>query len=225
MQIFLSRGGKKIGPYSLEQINHQLAIGELSAVDLGWSESSPGWKPIVSFTGIIVPGGASSTPVSINIATPMTWGLPEYAGFWIRAGALAIDLFVLSIFALTIATIFRRSPAEAMTPSAAGAILQALVLLLYMPALWASRMQATVGQRICRLRLVDGPTGSRVSLGRGFLRLGGMFISGLLLGIGFFMAAFTERKRALHDMIADTCIVKDSPVDRWLTAARHNLGE
>lgn len=84
-------------------------------------------------------------------------------------------------------------------------------------------MQATVGQRVCRLRLVDGPTGSRISLGRGFLRLGAMYISGLLLGIGFFMAAFTERKRALHDMIVDTCVVKDSPVDRWLTAARQNL--
>jgi uncharacterized RDD family membrane protein YckC len=42
-----------------------------------------------------------------------------------------------------------------------------------------------------------------------------MMLSGLIFGIGFIMIAFTERKRGLHDMIADTCVVKDSPVDRW----------
>jgi uncharacterized RDD family membrane protein YckC len=223
MQIFLSRGGKKIGPYSLEQINHQLAVGDLSAVDLGWSESSPGWKPIVSFTGVIMPGGASSTPASLHIATPITWGLPKYAGFWIRAVALGIDVIVLTIFGLCIASILHPSAAGFATPSALGAFSQALLLLLYMPVLWASRMQATIGQRVCRLRVVDGITGSHISAGRGLLRVGGMLLSGLFLGLGFFMAAFTERKRALHDIIADTCVVKDSAVDRWLSAARTNL--
>jgi uncharacterized RDD family membrane protein YckC len=34
------------------------------------------------------------------------------------------------------------------------------------------------------------------------------FISALILGIGFLMVAFTERKRGLHDMIAGTLVVK-----------------
>jgi uncharacterized RDD family membrane protein YckC len=32
-------------------------------------------------------------------------------------------------------------------------------------------------------------------------------MSAILLGIGFLMAAFTRKKQALHDMIADTLVV------------------
>lgn len=65
--------------------------------------------------------------------------------------------------------------------------------------------------------------GERISFGRGVVRVIGMMLSGLILGIGYFMAAFTERKRALHDMMADTCVVKDSSVGRWFNEARTNL--
>jgi uncharacterized RDD family membrane protein YckC len=34
------------------------------------------------------------------------------------------------------------------------------------------------------------------------------FISALILGIGFLMVAFTDRKRGLHDMIAGTLVIK-----------------
>ena len=133
MQIYISRGGKRIGPYSLEEINHQLASGELTPADLGWSETSPGWKPIVSFTGVIMPGGASSTAVSLNIATPMTWGLPEYAGFWIRVAAFLIDIVILTIFGLVIASIFKHSPNEWLIPSLPGVLLQFLLFVIYSP--------------------------------------------------------------------------------------------
>ena len=33
----------------------------------------------------------------------------------------------------------------------------------------------------------------------------------LFLGIGFLMAAFTDRKQAMHDMIADTLVVSRRP--------------
>ena len=35
------------------------------------------------------------------------------------------------------------------------------------------------------------------------------YLSALILGIGFLMAAFTDRKQGLHDMIADTLVLKD----------------
>ncbi|MCW8344273.1 RDD family protein, partial [Stenotrophomonas sp. SG1] len=37
-----------------------------------------------------------------------------------------------------------------------------------------------------------------------------MLLSSFTLGIGFLMAAFTERKQGLHDMICDTLVV-----DSW----------
>jgi uncharacterized RDD family membrane protein YckC len=214
MEIYLSRGGERTGPYSLEAVNRQLAAGTLTPHDLGWSETSPGWKPLLSFAGVIVPGGASSTPVPIGIATPITFGLPQHAGFWRRSWALMIDAIILGIFTLVIAIWFKRPPEEGTRESALGAVLQLALILLYMPALWASPMQATAGQRICALRVIDAIDGGRISFMRGLLRVLGMMLSGLILGIGFLMAAFTERKQGLHDLIAGTYVVKDSLIGR-----------
>ena len=208
MEIYISRDGERIGPYSLEEINRQLAAGTLIPQDLGWSESSPGWKPLLSFVGVIVPGGASSTAVPTSLATPVTFGLPEYAGFWIRGWALMVDAVIVGTFALLIPMWLKFASDESVGPVALAPILQTLLVWIYMPALWFSPMQATAGQRICRLRVVDAMDGGRITFMRGLLRVLGMTLSGLILGIGFLMAAFTERKRALHDIIAGTCVVK-----------------
>ena len=54
--------------------------------------------------------------------------------------------------------------------------------------------------------------GERISFMRATGRHFAKYISAFLLGIGFIMAAFTAKKQALHDMIADTLVVvKDIP--------------
>ena len=222
MQIYISRHGARVGPFSLEEINHQLATGELTAADLGWSESSPGWKPLASFNGVIMPGGASSTSESLSIAHPISWALPRFAGFWIRALAFGVDCFIVAIFGLVVLTIFRKSPNDPLSLTPFGYVAEFIVLFLYWPALWASPMEATVAQRILGLRVVDG-TGAGITFLRGLQRVGGMLVAALPAGIGFLMAAWTERKRGLHDMLAGTCVVKDSAVDRWFGAARESL--
>jgi len=50
--------------------------------------------------------------------------------------------------------------------------------------------------------------GSRMSFARATGRHFAKYISAFLLGIGFIMAAFTEKKQALHDMIAETLVIK-----------------
>jgi uncharacterized RDD family membrane protein YckC len=214
MEIYLSRGGERTGPYSLEAVNRQLAAGTLTPHDLGWSETSPGWKPLLSFAGVIVPGGASSTPVPIGIAKPITFGLPQHAGFWRRSLAFMIDAIILGTFALVIVIWFKLRAEQGSGQSALSAVLPLALILIYMPALWASPMQATAGQRICALRVIDAIDGGRISFMRGLLRVLGMMLSGLILGIGFLMAAFTERKQGLHDLIAGTYVVKDSLIGR-----------
>jgi uncharacterized RDD family membrane protein YckC len=168
----------------------------------------------LSFAGVIVPGGASSTPVPIGLAKPITFGLPQHAGFWRRSLAFMIDAIILGIFALIIAIWFKLRAEQGSGQSALSAGLPLALILIYMPALWASPMQATAGQRICALRVIDAIDGGRVSFMRGLLRVLGMMLSGLILGIGFLMAAFTERKQGLHDMIAGTYVVKDSLIGR-----------
>jgi uncharacterized RDD family membrane protein YckC len=208
MEIYISRAGERVGPYSLVEVNRQLAAGTLTPHDLGWSESSPGWKPLLSFAGVIVPGGASSSAVPTTLATPITFGLPKHAGFWIRGLALIVDAVILGVFSLVIAMWFKPAAAESIRALALGLTLQVSLAFLYMPALWSSPMQATAGQRLFRLKVIDAIDGGRISLMRGVLRVLAMIFSGVILGIGYIMAAFTERKRALHDMIAATYVVK-----------------
>jgi uncharacterized RDD family membrane protein YckC len=208
MKIYITRDGQRTGPYSLEEVNRQLAAGTLSPVDQAWSEGSPGWKPLLSFPGVIMPGGASSTAMPLGMATPVSAGAINYAGFWIRAVAYIIDVVILGMVLWIIALLFQRSPEEGGGTSAIGAILQIVLGFLYMPVLWSSPMQATIGQKICGLRLIR-PGGNRISFARGIARVLAMILSGMLLCIGYLMVAFTERKQGLHDMIAGTYVVKD----------------
>ncbi len=66
--------------------------------------------------------------------------------------------------------------------------------------------QATLGKKVMGIKVAD-VSGARISLGRATLRLA---IKALLSGwflIGYIMAFFTQRKQALHDMIAGTLVL------------------
>jgi uncharacterized RDD family membrane protein YckC len=207
VQIYIKRNGERTGPLSIEEVNRRLAAGMLQPTDQGWTEELPGWRPLLSFTGVIMPGGASSTATQISMATPITFGLVRYAGFWIRAVAFIIDAIILAAVFLAIA-FFLTTSYEETGPARMAAILQSVISILYLAAFWASPLQATLGQKICGLRVVDEFGCIRISFMRGIGRALALVLSGLLFGIGYLMVAFTERKRGLHDMIAGTCVVK-----------------
>jgi uncharacterized RDD family membrane protein YckC len=209
MQIYISRDGERTGPLSIEEVNRRLAAGLLQPTDQGWTEDSPGWRPLLSFTGVIMPGGASSTATQISMATPITFGLVQYAGFWIRAVAFIIDAIILALVFLVIA-FFLTTSYEETGPARMAAILQGVITILYFAVFWASPMQATPGQRICGLQIVDEIGARRISFMRSLGRALALLLSGVLLGIGYLMVAFTERKRGLHDMIAGTCVMKNA---------------
>jgi uncharacterized RDD family membrane protein YckC len=50
--------------------------------------------------------------------------------------------------------------------------------------------------------------GEPITYWRAFGRYFGKLLSGIILGIGYLMAAFDEEKRALHDRICHTRVVK-----------------
>ncbi len=79
--------------------------------------------------------------------------------------------------------------------------------LLYFTLLESSRWQATIGKRVCHLR-VTGLDGGRISFWRALGRYAGKFVSAFILGIGFMMAGWTARKQALHDLMAETLVVR-----------------
>jgi len=60
MQIHVARDGQPTGPFSLEEINRQLAAGTLSLSDQAWYEGATGWAPLSTVPGV---SGAASPPV------------------------------------------------------------------------------------------------------------------------------------------------------------------
>jgi uncharacterized RDD family membrane protein YckC len=77
---------------------------------------------------------------------------------------------------------------------------------LYYAYFESSSWQATPGKKALNLYVTD-LNGNPVSFGRASGRFFAKIITGLIpLGIGYILAGITEKKQALHDMIA-SCLV------------------
>ncbi len=130
-----------------------------------------------------------------------------YGGFWIRVLAYLVDTVVLFIgFVVLGAACAFLGPAGAPILGAAGVIGP----ILYWGLMQASARQATFGKSLLGMKVTD-TDGNRLSIPRSLVREVAKILSGFLLLIGFLMAAFTGRKQALHDMIASTVVVRESP--------------
>jgi len=136
-----------------------------------------------------------------------TLGTTTYAGFWRRFVAWFLDGLLLSVVTLPFTLQFGGdAAAEAARASAAGTI-STVVGWLYHALMESSAKQATVGKMALGIIVTD-LEGRRIGFGRATGRYFAKILSALILGIGFLMAAFTERKQALHDMVASTLVVK-----------------
>jgi len=140
-------------------------------------------------------------------------GAMNYAGFWIRFAALAIDGFILWIISF-----FLFIPIGFLTPKSKDdpfvflSFMPLIILLQYaIPAVYdtwfVGKYGATPGKMACSLKVVV-EDGSRVSYLRALGRHFGKWISSMILAIGFIMAAFDDQKRTLHDRICETRVVR-----------------
>jgi len=94
---------------------------------------------------------------------------------------------------------------------AAFSIVIVLIQWLYHALMESSSKQGTVGKIVLNLKVVD-LVGNRISFGRATGRFFGKILSGLIFNIGYIMAAFTEKKQALHDMLAGCLVIYDDPL-------------
>lgn len=144
-------------------------------------------------------------------------GRLEYAGFWIRFGARVVDGLILYAVSMvmTLPVIFlmgnmqqvgnEPDPLLAVTGCLLP-ILQLGVAVAY-EAWFLGRFGATPGKMLCKLRVVLSD-GTPISYGRGAGRHFATYLSGMILLIGYLMAAWDDEKRALHDHICNTRVVR-----------------
>jgi len=156
--------------------------------------------------------GPAAPPPPVWDATPRgPAGASGYGGFWIRVVAYIIDAVVINIATWAIGLVIGFNQFTAATdPTGYDPTATAISLVigwLYFALLESSERGATLGKMAVGLRVVtDG--GARLSFAHATGRYFAKIVSAIILGIGFLMVAFTERKRGLHDMIAGTLVVK-----------------
>jgi uncharacterized RDD family membrane protein YckC len=136
--------------------------------------------------------------------TSATPAAPMYAGFWRRVAAYYIDSIVVMI---PVALIIVPFAFFGETLATIGTVLALVVMFGYFVVMHSSAWQATVGKRVLGVKVTD-LEGNRIGIGRSLVRLLGSFVSSLILGVGYLMAGFTQKRQALHDMIAGTLVVR-----------------
>ncbi|OLB90340.1 MAG: hypothetical protein AUI12_00435 [Acidobacteria bacterium 13_2_20CM_2_57_6] len=152
----------------------------------------------------------------------------EYAGFWLRFLALLIDNVVMGIgfVLILIPLIFLTGlggllsqihPDEELNDAGIFVLIGLIFLAatvslvftwLYHALMESSEWQATVGKKALGLVVTD-MAGQRVSFARSTGRHFGKIITNVIPAfIGYIMAGFTEKKQALHDMLAGCLVLR-----------------
>ncbi len=155
---------------------------------------------------------------------------PQFAGFWLRAWAGAIDVALEAggalLLAFAIDLVLRRlgrllgiSPFVSKVATGMAFILILSVgSWLYCAFTESSSWRATVGKRILGLQVVTAE-GDKIGFGQATIRHFMKFLSLFFLTIGFMMAGWTKRRQALHDMPSD-CLVIRVPPERGFSLLR-----
>ena len=140
----------------------------------------------------------------------------DYAGFWIRGGAMILDNLIISIPMMIIFFIvgFTAAVGRAGADAQLGlAIIQVVaqcgmvILMIAYNTFFVTKYGATPGKMICGLRVVTSD-GQKLTTGRAFGRACAEMLSGLTCYIGYIIAAFDDEKRALHDHICTTRVIR-----------------
>jgi len=235
-QWYYSILGTSYGPVTENNLKSLARQGAFGPQDYVYAPFLDDWVRADSVYGLFEDAGgaaARAAPQPAHVEAPAI-GSPEaltyrtqYAGFWIRAAAVIIDRLVLYIPNCTISATLTLPLSIAMQRAGAGSgpsgeekffavwfvmsavqfIARLLVGWLYFGLMESSRWQATLGKRAVGIMVTD-PEGRRLT----FARASGRFFASILswpltIGVGYIMAAFTERGQTLHDLIAGTVVV------------------
>lgn len=139
----------------------------------------------------------------------------KYSGFWIRFCAALIDGIILNIFGLIagfiVGLIVGIVMGSSETAQGFAAILGfgvgTIIGWLYCAKMESSDKQATLGKQALGIK-VTMLDGKPISFAQATVRYFAKYLSTLIFLIGYIMAAFTNKKQALHDMLAKTVVIK-----------------
>ncbi len=167
-----------------------------------------------------------TTPALQGDCAEVEEAMGEYAGFWLRFVAYLIDGMILGgaivvicgLLFLVFYSVIREMPRH-LDPSDRWELWPFIIVVyaveclclsgcwLYYAMMESGPHQATVGKRAMGLIVTDAD-GYPINFGRATGRFFAKALSGMTLAIGYIMADFTPKKQALHDMVANTLVLR-----------------
>lgn len=156
----------------------------------------------------------------------------NYAGFWLRFAAYIIDRFIISVIGLIIAIpsvliivsmaigLDKVSDLEDLLADGnllkVGVIVGIIILIsllslvttwLYYALFESSKQGGTPGKMAVNIK-VTTYEGERLSFARATGRYFARIITNMTLLVGYIMVGFTEKKQALHDILANCVVIR-----------------
>lgn len=237
------------GPVPFEELIALTASSQVEQTELVWTQGMAEWMPasnIPELAAAVPPLdalAAAAAPTAqvyapgygapyvqgalLNYQTPNYYdGVRrfQYAGFWIRFGAVLIDGIILQVAQGILNAIIYAIDGSAVSSSFVNGLVRPggfrfqgtglIVTLLMMMIQWlyfafseSSLKGATLGKRLCGLRVVD-LQGERISFGRATGRFFGSILSQVVCYIGYLVGASGDRNQTWHDMMAGTICIK-----------------
>jgi uncharacterized RDD family membrane protein YckC len=226
-QWHVGRGGQSTGPYSTEQLREMAATGRISPGDLVWKEGMAEWADCATVQGLFPatrtaensPGGPDWNPYqppTIDVTTASSGetgsGRMVYAEFMPRLGALILDSIFIALLTIIpglvivfgCMMVFGQESGPAIG-SVISQLFSFFAQVAYYVVLETSAKQATWGKQIVGIKVTD-LNGRRLTVGRSLGRYFAKILSGCTV-IGWFLPLFTEKKQALHDIVAGTLVL------------------
>lgn len=235
MEWYYAENNERRGPLTEAEFNELIRTERIGPATQVWRAGWENWKPLGE-AGVLAAGVArcvecgQTFPTTEMLAYEGVWVCPnckpvffqkvkegidpraqmEYAGFWIRFVAKFVDSVIVGVpgYALQFgaASFLQDDPNMAMVAMLVGWLISFILQMAY--SVWLTgKYGATVGKMACGLRVVT-PNGQKISYGVACGRFFAEILSGMILYIGYIMVAFDDEKRALHDRICNTRVIR-----------------
>jgi len=222
--------GSQHGPVTEDDLKTMMSNGKVLPNDLVWREGMAEWQPVSQIPELMMQqptGGPPSlsaasapdftspyqTPASqLQQSHPVQTQFTAYATFWQRFAAAIIDSLLLMVGGAIVGGAFGVMMVTAGTDDvvvreAMGNLIGLIMGWLYYGLMESSSKQGTLGKMAMGIKVTD-LNGQRIGFGKASGRHFGKIISSLILGIGYLMMLWTEKKQTLHDSMAACLVVK-----------------
>ena len=239
----ITDGDRRQGPFSIEEIQSFVKEGKITGTTLVWHSGEEAWRPWKEAAAEMEQNEANQDKIlqeTINEILKQQVLTKRYAGFFVRSLAMSVDSFILGIAGVIVLVIlsgagivniqelFQSSEAFVTNPSietmnkfltlpgmdlfAGISFLMQTVYFIVLHALYG----ATIGKKIFRIHVETG-AGNKISWIGAIIRYIASLMNMMLYGLGYLTVLVDPKRRGLHDFIASSCVVYNTPKTLQIT--------